>query len=318
METLTYATQQLWTDWFAVYLFLGGMGAALIALSTMTDMYWKAHKNLAMWGTVSGFVMLMGGTMMLFIHLLDHMAVIHLLTPMAVVNNPSSWIAWGTQFIIFTQVTALLYALPTMLKTPFFTKFPLVGSLLSMGLVKAIAGFAENNSRFLGWIAALTGAATAVYTGLLLQSFPAVTLWHNPMVPVLFTVSAFSTALAYQMVVMHMFLKDPDTDGIFHSYERADAILIALELLIIYSLFNYTLSGSESGYRSAEMLWGDQGWVIGFVGFGLIVPLLLEVKGLVSGWSSKMPIMAASFMVLGGGFLLRHYFMAAGVYVYPW
>ncbi len=318
METMTYTTQNIWTAWIAVYLFFGGMGAALIALSTMTDMYWQKHKGLAAWGTLSGFAMLGAGTAMLFIHLLDHLAVVHLLNPMAVVNNPSSWIAWGTQFIIFTQVTAVLYALPIMVETPTLANIPVLGRLLRMDLVKALAKAAEAKKSLIGWIAVLSGAATAVYTGLLLQSFPAVALWHNPAVPILFTVSAFSTALAFQMLVMNFVIKDPATDGLFHHYERSDAILIGLELLLIFSLFNFTLSGSESGYRSAELLWGSAGWVIGFVGFGLIVPLLLEITGLVKGWASRTPIMAASIMVLGGGYLLRHYFMAAGVYAFPW
>ena len=318
METMTYTTQNIWTTWFAVYLFLGGMGAALIALSTLTDMFLKANKRLAMWGTLGGVMLLAGGTLMLFFHLLDKMAVIHLITPMAIINNPSSWIAWGTQFIVFTQLTAVLYALPLIIEEPFFTRFPILGTMLKMDIVKMVAGVAEKKKFLLGWIAALTGIGTAVYTGLLLQSFPAVVLWHNPLVPLLFTVSAFSTALAFQMLTMHYFIKDPETDRVFHHYERVDAVLVSIELVMIFALFNFTLSGSESGYRSADILWSSTGWIVGFIGFGLIVPLFIEVKGIFYGWQSKAPVMAASVMVLGGGFLLRHYFMAAGIYAFPW
>ena len=57
---------------------------------------------------------------------------------------------------------------------------------------------------------------------------------------------------------------------------------------------------------------------LGFIGFGLIVPFFLELKGVVKGWASRVPIIAASVFVLAGGYLLRHYFMYAGVYAYPW
>ena len=67
-----------------------------------------------------------------------------------------------------------------------------------------------------------------------------------------------------------------------------------------------------------ELLWNDYGWLIGFIGFGLIVPFLLELKGVMRGWGSRVPILTASVLVLAGGYLLRHYFMYAGVYAYPW
>jgi formate-dependent nitrite reductase membrane component NrfD len=88
--------------------------------------------------------------------------------------------------------------------------------------------------------------------------------------------------------------------------------------VILFSFFNYTLSGSESGYRSAQLLWGDWGWLIGFIGFGLLVPFMIELKGVTKGWRGRFPTVAAAVLVLMGGYLLRHYFMYAGVYAYPW
>jgi anaerobic selenocysteine-containing dehydrogenase len=48
------------------------------------------------------------------------------------------------------------------------------------------------------------------------------------------------------------------------------------------------------------------------------VPFFLELKGVIKGWTSHVPIIAAPVFVLAGGYLLRHYFMYAGVYAYPW
>ena len=62
----------------------------------------------------------------------------------------------------------------------------------------------------------------------------------------------------------------------------------------------------------------DLGWLIGFIGFGLLVPFFLELKGVVKGWTGHMPIVTASVLVMMGGYLLRHYFMYAGVYAHPW
>ena len=94
--------------------------------------------------------------------------------------------------------------------------------------------------------------------------------------------------------------------------------MISAELVIILSFFFYLQRGSESAQRSWDLLFTDFGWLIGFIGFGLVVPFFLELRGVVKGWTSHVPIIAASVFVLAGGYLLRHYFMYAGVYAYPW
>ncbi len=316
--TMSFYTQDIWTWWLALYLYFGGMGAAVLVVAFLTDMYMKQHKELVIWGAISGVVMLSLGSLMLFIHLLDHLAVIHVLNPFVLFLNPSAWIAWGTQFIVWMMVWGVLYTLPYLVESPFFNRLPLVKSILQWGLVKKIADLCLRFHKLLGWLATVNGIGTAVYTGLLLQSFPAVALWHNPGVPLLFTVSAFSTALAFLLLVLNLAIKRDEDHHIRVFYERTDLMLIAAELVIIFSFFQYMRGGSESAMHSAELLWNDFGWLIGFIGFGLIVPFILELKGVLKGWASSIPIVTASVLVLMGGYLLRHYFMYAGVYAYPW
>lgn len=316
--TMSYVTQQWWTWWFAVYLFLGGLGAATMAVAFLTDMYLKKHPTLVIWGTLSSFAMVGFGSLMLFIHLLDHIAVIHVLNPLVLWNKPDAWIAWGTQFITWLMVWGVLYPLPYFVDSPFFNRLPVVGTILRLPLVNTVAGICGRYHKLLGWLATVNGIGVAVYTGLLLQSFPPVALWHNPGVPILFTVSAFSTALAFLLLVLNLFIKQPDDQGIRVFYERTDLILISAELVILFSFFHYLSAGSESAAHSAQLLWNDLGWLIGFIGFGLLVPFFLELKGVIKGWSTHVPIVFASVLVLFGGYLLRHYFMYAGVYAHPW
>ncbi len=318
MDTMTYTTQDILTLWLAMYLFFGGLGAATLSVSFLTDMYCRPHRKLVLWGALSGVVMLALSSAMLFWHLLHHTAVIYVLNPLVLFYQPHAWIAWGTQFILWMMVWGLLYALPYMRETPQFVRMPLVGTILQMGFVKWLSACCMKRRRIVGWLATINGIGTAVYTGLLLQSFPAVALWHNPGVPLLFTVSAFSTAFAYLLVIMNTFIRDENDQDLRHHYERFDVILIATELVILFSFFNYTLSGSESGYRSAQLLWHNFGWLVGFIGFGLLVPFFLELKGVTKGWSGRFPTVAAGLLVLMGGYMLRHYFMYAGVYAYPW
>ena len=60
---------------------------------------------------------------------------------------------------------------------------------------------------------------------------------------------------------MNTFIRDEFDQDLRHRFELFDVILIAAELVILFSFFNYTLSGSESGYRSAQLLWHDMGWL---------------------------------------------------------
>lgn len=315
---ITYATQDIWTWWFAVYLYTGGLGAATLAVTFLTDMYLKPHRNLVLWGAGAGVVLLSIGSLMLFSHLLDHLAAIHVLNPLAMFNQPTAWIAWGTQFILWMMVWGVLYALPYACATPLFQNMPVVSKILSMDLVVKVCEMVSRFRKVIGWLAVVNGVGIAVYTGLVLQSFPAVALWANPGVPLLFTVSAFSTGMAFLLLIMYTVIKDQADEHIRVLYERIDLVLISAELVIIFSFFFYLQRGSESAMRSWELLFNDFGWLIGFIGFGLVVPFFLELRGVVKGWTSHVPIIAASVFVLAGGYLLRHYFMYAGVYAYPW
>ncbi len=316
--TLNFYTQDIWTWWIAIYLYFGGLGAATLAVTFLTDMYLKTHRDLVLWGAFSGIVLLALGSLMLFIHLLDYAAVIHVLNPLVLFNKPDAWIAWGTQFIIWMMFWGVLYALPYMYMAPVFDKVPVINWILDRSLVNKIAQLSTRYRKSVGWLATVNGVGVAVYTGLLLQSFPAVALWHNPGVPLLFTVSAFSTAMAFLLLLMYLVIKQAGDQRIRKFYERVDLILISAELVILFSFFHYMQAGSESAMHSAKMLWNDMGWLIGFIGFGLIVPFFLELRGVLKGWNSHLPIIAASVLVLIGGYLLRHYFMYSAAYAYPW
>ncbi|WP_245539009.1 NrfD/PsrC family molybdoenzyme membrane anchor subunit [Thioflavicoccus mobilis] len=276
----------------------------------------RPHHRLVLWGAGSGVILLALGSLMLFSHLLHHTTVIHVLNPLVLFHGPNAWIAWGTQFIIWMMAWGLVYALPHARQTPSLQRIPGIRHAFEWAWVKGILGIVERHRKAVGWLAVVNGVGVAVYTGLLLQSFPGVALWTNPAVPLLFTVSAFSTAMAFLLLLMYTLIRDKEDEVIRVLYERIDLVLIAAELVILASLFFYLQRGSESATRSWELLWTDLGWLLGFIGLGLIIPFFLELKGVITGWGTRIPIIAASVFVLTGGYLLRHYFLYAGVYAW--
>lgn len=181
MGDMFYATQEIWTWWIAVYLFLGGLGGAAVVVSIMTNMYYKPHKELVLWGNIGAFIMLSVGSLILFIHLLNPLAVINVLNPMVLLRKPDAWISWGTQFIVWMMVWSMVYTFPYMLESPFWMKMPVVGTIFRW--FSWLGNLALKFHPIIGWLAVINGIGTVFYTGLLLQSFPAVALWHNPVFP---------------------------------------------------------------------------------------------------------------------------------------
>jgi formate-dependent nitrite reductase membrane component NrfD len=52
---------------------------------------------------------------------------------------------------------------------------------------------------------------------------------------------------------------------------------------------------------------------------GLVIPFVIELGTLTKRIpSGTATIVSAAVMVLVGGYLLRHYMLASGVYEYPW
>jgi formate-dependent nitrite reductase membrane component NrfD len=318
MDLFSYHTQNVWTWWIAFYLFFGGLGAATLSVTFLTDMYMKPHRALVIWGAWSGIVMLGLGSVMLFGHLLHHLAVIYVLTPLVLLRKPDAWIAWGTQFIIWMMFWGMLYSLPHLQKCVLKQRVRLLRWILDLPPVLWLSEMCGRHCKLCGWLATINGIGTAVYTGLLLQSFPAVELWHNPGVPLLFTVSAFSTAMAYLLIVLHVFERSEQDEDIRRLYERLDLMLISAELVILFAIMHYLQGGSVGGRKSLAILFNDNGWLIGFLGFGLLVPFFLQLLGVLRGWRAGAPVVLSSALVLMGGYLLRHYFLIAGVYAYPW
>lgn len=316
--TQHFTTQGWWTWWIAVYLYFGGLGAATLVVTFLTDLYRKPYRELVLWGALSGIVMLGSGSLILFAHLLHHAAVIHVLNPIILLKKPDAWIAWGTEFILSMMVWGFLYALPYLRESPTAHRIPVFGFLLRISPVIWLAEICSSYHRFIGWMATINGIGVAVYTGLLLQSFPAVALWHNPGVPLLFTVSAFSTAMAYLLLILNLINHRDEDRDLRHFYERTDLMLISAELIILFAFYQYLATGSESGVHSLNLLKYNLGWLVGFIGLGLLVPFALELKGALQGWGSRWPIVICSVLVLIGGYLLRYYFINSGVYAYPW
>ena len=324
-QLLTFEPQHHWRVGIAIYLFLGGLGASMGFLAALyKHVFKKDDPSMFAWSTLLGIFLVNFGTIFLILdmfvwesfihgHIFEIFKVLLAFFGAALFNgNFHPWIQWGANFIIAFTVFGLLWALTMADRSAILNK---IGILVKIGnALKPLQGI-------WGWLTLIFGIAVATYTGLLLSVAPSIPAWSHPLLPVLFLISALSTATAWYMLWTYFARgKDEQTkavrEHIGHQVEWADIGLIGLELIAIGAYFNYLYYAYAGGKYVFHHMLSDMGFVVGFLLIGLILPWILEFVAAKKHVRILVPV--AALLVLFGGFLLRYYILHYGIYTYPW
>jgi polysulfide reductase chain C len=164
------------------------------------------------------------------------------------------------------------------------------------------------------------GLGVMVYTGVFLASMKSKAFWNTPALPVLFTVSALSTATALLAAVGGMFLT-PSTmmnaAGLMVSAEGThlfiesqietlhfvDSILVIAEIIVLLVYVLMLRAAGSVTARSVAIKWLQGGFAPlfwgGMIVLGLLIPFLLYRMG---GAGAEY---IAPILVLAAGLLLR-------------
>lgn len=164
-------------------------------------------------------------------------------------------------------------------------------------------------------IGVVLASVVMVYTGLLLRTVIAVTVWRSAWLPVLFLFSALSCGCAV-LLLSTCFCGGREWNRAWmRRASAADASFIICEVIATV-LFVLTANAASPNQPLSALLAGDQAvlfWA-GFVGCGIVVPLAVEVLSLMRrGAVSEGTLAFAAFLVLAGGFCLRLALVSAGV-----
>ncbi len=279
--------QHTWGWFIAIYLFLGGLGGATLALGIVGELRFNKSKWFGIGTAFLGLAILSFGLVWLILDLINPL---RFLLAFWIKGIAHSWIARGMVIIMGAYVFGFLYA------------------------VAAFFGW-TTFKKWMGYAAMFCGFGVTTYTGLLLNANVGIPFWHTPALPILFTVSAFSTGCAILMWVLAG-KSDHESEHFFHSIESFDIFLISMELLILFAYFDFARLGNAAVMKSANLLLTNPLFTIGFLTFGLIAPLILEAYASMKE-NSKGVAAFASALVLIGGFLLRYLIVWAGVFQYP-
>jgi len=323
-QFLSFEHQHQWGVGIAIYLFLGGLGASMGFIAALyKHLFKKEDPSMFAWSALLGVLLVNFGAIFLVLdmfvwdsfihgHIFEIFKVLYAFFGAALFHgNFHPWIEWGANFIVLFSLFATLWALT------FADKAAILNHI---GFVKAIGEKLKPYQAIFGWLTMIFGLLVGAYTGFLLSVAPSIPAWSHPLLPVLFVISALSTATAWYMLWTY-FAKGgeevkPLREEIGHQVEWADIALITVEILAIGAYFNYLYYAYAGGKYVFHHMLSDLGFVGGFLLLGLIVPWLLELYAAKKHVKILVPI--AAVLVLFGGFLLRYYILHYGIYTYPW
>jgi formate-dependent nitrite reductase membrane component NrfD len=188
------------------------------------------------------------------------------------------------------------------------------------------AEFRRALRRFLAAIGIPMALGVGIYTGVLLGAIPARPFWNTPMVAMLFLFSALSTAAAMLLLYSSWRPREASHEGLSvqrHFLYSADIGIILLEILLIIPYILHNALSTASQAASLELILGGpftKLFWIGFVGIGLLIPLVIEIFDLMPAILGRRQAAQhnvvlgtlSGVMVLIGGFVLRWVFVFAG------
>ena len=292
METAPQAT---WRWQIAAYLFLAGTGAGAFILGVVSD--FKGYAIPAKIAMTFGTPVVAFSTVFLILDL-GHPEKFF----KAIMHPGASWMSRGV-FILSGLIT--------------------LGGLIVALWVWPFGGVLEANPSLralLEIIALLFAVATCIYTGILIGIVISRPFWNNPLLPMLFLVSALSTGIG------GIFFITPIASSVFGiasaqtveylSYlESVDMLLIVIEAIAMYLYMTVVFSRApEAVNLLIKGQLSRQFWV-GFVVIGLVIPLGMGyfASMLPADTGRSLVMLVAGILLLIGGFMMRQLILAAGI-----
>lgn len=304
-----------WNYLIAIYLFTAGLSAGAAVLAALGDIARVIDERVKRVAAYLAPFPVMLGLLCLVLDLHRpwnfYKVLIH--------YHVTSVMSWGAFFLLVFPIIAVIYA-----------------GLTYWNVYGAIR-------KVLAWLEIILGLSIGIYAGLLLSAIYANPVWSNPILAILFLVSAFSTGVCMVILVgkywdgmekavirrfvPQEWLPRPRKLSFDHSVVKnlliIDVTLIIIELVVIATMIiswallpngDLALSGVVSG--GYYMLF----W-IGVVLLGLLLPLImavLDLKGnILNPENTRIVAVAEPVLILIGGFLLRYVIVYGGQIVYP-
>ena len=252
--------QNTWGHLVVWYLFLAGAGAGLY-ISAVGLKLWKGNNAFEKMAYYLSPLIVTVGTVFLLFDLGQPLRAV-----LAILRPHSSMISIGTLILALFMLLTFWQAYVIFKGQQQKARWDYVGLALAVG--------------------------TATYTGLLLGVVKAIPFWNNPMLPILFLLSALSSGLGIILSSLGRtkLLDKQATGASLSTLLRLDVGLVITEAVFIMCLLLVALNGNTASGASALILlsgfFAVPFWLF-IVGAGVAAPLTLKFSGIISKSFSK-------------------------------
>ncbi len=283
-----------WGFQIATYLFLGGLGGGILFLTWVMSAFVFPDLDLTQAFMLPNFIALLAIVLGLFF-LVEELGQPPVFYRAYV--TATSIIKWGAVLLTIASFGSLFWLLGN-----WSPETPVLGFLSVFNFFGALSPF---------WLGAagLAGFGIMVYTGVMLSTLKAHAFWSTPVLPVLFTISALSTACAAIMLSMCGWPGVADAaavEGAHKVHELihiCDIVLVFAEItVLLIMVLSFLGAGNRTQQRVAQR-WvkgSYAGWFwIGMICIGLVIPQICNITG-----NAGLGTLAC-VLVLCGGCLLR-------------
>jgi len=326
-----------WNWTVAVYLFVAGVSAGAFAISGLTYFLGEEkYQDITRIGAyIAPFPLILG-----ILFLIYDLERPHLFWKLMVNLQFHSVMSLGAWLLVIFSLLSFVYFylwLPDCFdivewirKTPpRWDKWAIVRRLKTSALLDKL--HRKNLNGLRGWVAMIgipVSLSVGIYTGVLLGALAARPFWNNPMLPMLFLVSALKTGTASICLAGcvvkgfgGMTRQQIETNKfVIHSIDFFLMILSIIALfLFVFGLYTSSRSSLEAtalimGGEFTFLFWGM------VVVVGVLFPLSLEVYELIPHFIRRSAMRehnpwisgAVTLSVLAGGFILRYVVVYAG------
>ena len=285
-------------EWpIASYLFLGGLGGGIFALTAIFAMFvypsaFDVVGFVMAWPCFIAIACLAFGCFLLVFELGQPLVFLRCFI------KSSSIICWGARLLTVCLICGFVWAL---------TWIPRDWLGLPLGALGVLEGWRD----IMMWLAGLSGLGIMLYTGIMLSTLKAHAFWATPVLPVLFTTSALSTACAAitlsvgwwpAPLAFEILIASEAIEEIIHI---VDLILVACEIAILLIMVLSFLGAGNKTANAVAKRWVIGKWAgffwVGLLGIGLVAPEIIYIL-----WpGTAASTIAAPILVLCGGLLLR-------------
>ena len=289
VEVLGFARDAAWLPWAVQYFFLIGISTAAFFLS-LPGLVWR----LPDWQGISRRALLAA----LVCGLTAPVALLaDLHQPGRFLNfylhpNFGSWMAWGSFFIPLYLIGLLLYA--WLCLRPQLAVLA-QGSDKLAGCYRALAYGGHDNPGAIRAAAVVSGLGAVLillYTGMEVMVVQARSLWHTPVLPLLFAVTALSGGLGMTALFEALGGKKSAAPLLNLWLARSQwATLLLLAAWLVFGLFGMSTAAADSlaAMHGAIGWWLSGAWLLASVGLtlwfarrrpaSLLLPALLALHG---------------------------------------